>query len=259
MWRTLIIVAVAGIVIGVACIAGAVGLAGRDVAAHGGWKNIDWNRFDFDFHDDYDHGVWSGPQTTREIPWDGGNELIIAHGGDVHFTQGDAHKVVVTGPATGVNQLHMENGRLRLDDHPLSPRVRLHVEITAPDVDTFKIYGSSKLKIEGYDQNDLNIEINGNGDVDAAGKARSVSVTIRGSGDVDTGNIDSEESTVEIMGSGNTTIAPTQRADIDIKGSGDVTLLTNPPRVDTDIRGSGDIRRRPRLETPAPDVTSTKP
>jgi hypothetical protein len=259
MWRTLIIVAAAGIVIGVVCIAGAVGLAGRDVAAHGGWRNVDWNRFNFDMHGDFDNGLWRGPNITREIPWDGANELVIAHGGEVRFTQGPERKVLVTGPEAGVNRLHMEDGRLRLDGHPLSSGVRLRVEITAPDVDTFKIYGSSKLDIDKYDQGRLEIEINGSGDVSAAGKARDVEVTIRGSGDVDVGDVDSENASVEIMGSGGTTIAPTQSADIEIKGSGDVTLLTNPAQIETDIKGSGDIRHRTRYAPASTAPASTAP
>lgn len=255
MFRTLTIVAVTGFVIGAVCIGGAVALGGRDIATHG-WKASDWN---IDFGDGYDPKLWDGPEITREIPWDGSNELIIAHGGDVNFTQGPEHKMVVTGPEGAVNQLRMYDGKLRLGDHPLWSRGRLRVDVTAPDLDTFKIYGSSHLRIANYDQPELNVEINGNGDVDAVGKAKDISVEIRGSGDVDLGKIESENARVEIMGSGDTTIAPTKSVDIDIAGSGDVTLLTDPPQVETDIKGSGDIRHRPRHSDAAPATPSPSP
>ncbi len=40
-----------------------------------------------------------------------------------------------------------------------------------------------------------------------------------------------------------TGIAPTDWAKVEISGSGDVTLLTDPPKLETDVSGSGSIRR----------------
>lgn len=262
MIRTLFIIAGASFVLAVLCFGGAVALGGRDIADKG-WTMDRWAE-NWGWTSGFDRESWQGAQITREIPWDGSDEIIIAHAGEVRFTQGSPAKVVVTGPEKGVNQLIMTKGRLRMpgfrngeEGIPLSGRVRLQVDITAPSVDTFKLYGSAKLHIADYDQPTLNISILGSGDVAATGKARSIDIEIAGSGNVDVADVDADEADVSIAGSGDVTIAPKRVADIEIAGSGDVDLLSNPETVKTDIAGSGDIRRiGPRQTESAPPPTA---
>ena len=52
---------------------------------------------------------------------------------------------------------------------------------------------------------------------------------------------------VEIEGSGDATLAPTDAADITIEGSGDVTLLTQPAKLQSNLSGSGRIRQQDRV------------
>ena len=249
MIRTLFIISGAGLLLAIICIGGAFAIGGRDIATRG-WSNYGpfWNFvWDGNHWDGNWDRQWGGAQITREVPWSGDDEIVIGHRGEVHYKQGLAAKVEVTGPSDLVNRLQMTNGRLRLDGaQPLDGRARLDVTITAPRVERFSIVGAARLTIDDYDQDQMRVEIRGSGDITAHGKARRVDVEIMGSGDADVGGIDAEEVNVDIKGSGGATIAPTQRARIDVKGSGDVTMLTNPPDVDTDIKGSGDIRHRMR-------------
>jgi hypothetical protein len=252
MIRTLSIVAVSGLVLAAACFAGAFALGARDFGVHG-WGPI-WR---FDRSDHYSH-LWNGPETTRQIPWSGDHTLEFAQGGEIHFTQGAERKMVVTGPADLVKRLSMQGGRLFLAEGPFSPwGGGLKIEVTAPDVDTFKVLGSSNLAIAGYDQDKLEVEIDGDGDVTTTGKAREVDLTIRGAGDVDAGRLAADQAHVRILGSGDATIAPSSAADIDIAGSGDVTLKTNPPRLETNIMGSGDVIHE--APSAAPPATNAAP
>ena len=63
---------------------------------------------------------------------------------------------------------------------------------------------------------------------------------------------------MDIDGSGEATLAPTGAANINISGSGDVTLLTRPAKLESTVSGSGSIRQKdtsgpsPSSDTPAP-------
>jgi len=268
MIRTLFIIAGASFVLTVLCFGGAVALGGKDIAEKG-WNADDWAQ-SWNIGDGFNREDWDGPQITREVPWNGNDEIVIAHGGEVRFTQGSPAKVVVTGPEKGVSQLIMVDGRLRMpgsrngeEGIPLSNRVKLQVDITAPNVDTFRVWGSSKLRIESIDVPSLTLAVLGSGDIVAKGKAKSIDIEIAGSGSADVADVESDEAHLSIAGSGDVAMAPKLLADIEIAGSGDVDLLSNPAEVNTDIAGSGDVRhvgpRRQDDSAPTPPAPPKAP
>ena len=257
MIRTLIIIAVAGLVLATASLAGAFALGGRDMARHG-WE---WT-----FHDkdgdtvrfERDDGT-RGPDTTREIAWTGGQTLTVDLSADVDYVQGDTAGVTVTGPANLVEKVRLIDGRLTWQDtdgpnhetvvfgrNEHGRGVWVHSEevkivVTAPNVNTFNLEGSSNVYLRNYDQDTLAVDISGSGEVSATGRTRTLEVDISGSGDADLGSLVTTDANVAIAGSGDAVVAPTGRADISIAGSGDVDLTTRPATVNQDITGSGDV------------------
>jgi len=71
----------------------------------------------------------------------------------------------------------------------------------------------------------------------------AASIDSSGSGHVDLGDLKAKEVKVNVSGSGGGAIFATQLARIDISGSGDVELRTEPKTVSSEITGSGEIRR----------------
>ena len=113
--------------------------------------------------------------------------------------------------------------------------------VTAPNVNSFNMEGSSNLMIRDYDQDTLQIDISGSGEVAATGRTRALEVDISGSGDADLGSLVTTDANVAIAGSGDATVAPTGRADITIAGSGDVDLTTRPATLNQNMNGSGEV------------------
>jgi hypothetical protein len=87
----------------------------------------------------------------------------------------------------------------------------------------------------------LNIDISGSGQVEASGKASDIDLTIQGSGDARLSKLIAERTEVSIHGSGDADIAPTDRAKIDIMGSGDVRLFAEPKSIESNVAGSGRV------------------
>lgn len=257
MIRTLLIIAVAGLVLATACLGGAFALGGRDMARHG-WE---WTFEDEDgdtVRFERDDGT-RGPDTTRTIEWTGGQTLTVDLSADVDYVQGETAGVTVTGPAELVEKVELIDGRLtwRDADGPNHETVvfgrrdggrgiwvhseEVKIVVTAPNVNSFNLEGSSNLMLRDYDQDTLSIDISGSGEVSATGRTRSLEVDISGSGDADLGSLVTTDANVAVAGSGDATVAPTGRADISISGSGDVDLTTRPTTVNQDINGSGEV------------------
>ncbi len=149
---------------------------------------------------------------------------------------------------------------LRVTDHQLSygrrgrqlPRVR--IAITAPDVSEFTLNGSQHLTLVGFDQEQLEVKINGSGRITGAGRAERVDVHINGSGDVDLGQVKTTDAEIKIAGSGEAVVAATGEVEVHIAGSGDVTLAARPTHVETHIAGSGRVIER--MDPPPPAATT---
>jgi hypothetical protein len=248
MTRTLLLITAASFVLAVACLSGAAALGWHGVAHHN-WNRWDHGAWNIHVRDKDGEDVWvgdhaetdDGAQTTREIAWSGGDRLDLDIGADVTFNQAPGPaKLTITGPAEAVQHVVLSGSHLQFaDDTDYS--APLKVTLTAPDVRHFAINGSGALAINNYDQDELDLDVSGSGDVTAHGKARALKLDISGSGDVDAGGLATDSADADISGSGKASIAPTTDADLHISGDGEIDLLSHPAKVSSDVTGSGRI------------------
>ena len=106
---------------------------------------------------------------------------------------------------------------------------------------SFGIAGKGNLNLRNLDQpRVMKVAIAGTGSIKAQGRVEHADIDIaRLLGDVDLGQVAAKVAySGHIAGRGNTDIAPSEEADVDIAGSGDVYLHTRPGRVETHIIGS---------------------
>lgn len=244
MIRALAMVAVAGFVLAVAALSGAVALGGPDMVANGGWTLVnhdDWNDWG-----NHRSSRKLGPETTRTLAWSGGDKLTIDIPSDIEYVQAEGPtSITISGPERLVERVVVEDGRLTDKGSDFRWRHRrVKVRMTAPDITQFALRGSSELVIRDYRQDRISIDISGSGEVRATGDVRAIALAISGSGEAELGGLKTKDAEVDISGSGDATVAPTERARIEISGSGDVTLTTNPKSLETDISGSGDVERQ---------------
>jgi len=105
------------------------------------------------------------------------------------------------------------------------------------------IAGSGDADFSELDVRQAKVEIAGSGNVKAKGTIDDLAIEIAGSGNADFGQVTARNAKVEIGGHGTVDIAPSEEANVEISGSGDVNLHSNPKRLETDIHGSGRIHR----------------
>lgn len=149
------------------------------------------------------------------------------------------------------------------EGYNLDSKSGIKVYAAAPDFKNISVSGSGKINSNGKinSTSTLNANVSGSGDilmeVDAPkiftqisgsgsstikGTTKDFSAHINGSGDVHCFDLLSENTEIDIAGSGNAEVYASKSLDVDIAGGGDVRYKGN-PSVKQNISGSGDVRK----------------
>jgi hypothetical protein len=258
MIRTLITIAFASFILAVACLAGAAALGGRDIAENGWTIPSEWQYRITDRRDGPRmERVRPSERITREIPWTGGDLLVLDLPVDVTYVQGDESRVVIEGPKDYAERITLEGGRFGLsgDVHLDTSDVRIdlngvrvldagegiRITVTAPKVSNFTVNGPGDLDIRDYDQPSLAVQVQGSGDVTGAGRSGALKLDIVGSGSIDLAGVEARDAEVTTSGSGDAAIAARGVVKVSVAGSGGVRLKAKPASLTSEISGSGDV------------------
>jgi len=265
--RNTLIVAGASFVLAIGCFAGVAALAGPEILKNGWTLPLD--------HDETivirengkvvrtgRHFVQGRPaeaDVDRTFNWTGKDQLIIDLPVDVVFVQGAEAKIVASGPKSYVDRLRVDGGHITLADndgvdhdsitinafgvHVESDSDRMKITVIAPDVTRFDVRGSGDLEIRRFDHPTATVAVSGSGGVEASGRVDNLAVDNSGSAWVNLADLKAKDAVFDVSGSGGGALFATNKAKIDISGSGDVELRTEPKTVSTEISGSGEVRR----------------
>ena len=97
-----------------------------------------------------------------------------------------------------------------------SDRDRMKITVVAPGVTRFEVRGSGDLDIRRYEHPSLGLDISGSGDVEAEGKAETITVGASGSGYADLAALKAKDVTIDVSGSGGGAVFATGKAKIDM-------------------------------------------
>jgi len=253
MIRVLVSIAIAGFFVSIVTLSVAVAIGGPSVIADSAWRwGHHWN-FDGDWNYDGRRSRADGPQATKEVAWTGGDSLDIDIPADVTYTQAAGPgKLTISGPQDALDALTVDGGHISFDHH----RHRwgdLTIVMTAPAVTHFAMNGSGRLAIQGYKQDKLALDLSGSADVTANGEAKSVALSASGSSDTDLSGLKVADAVVDLTGSGEAKLAATGDVNVNISGSGEVTLLGRPAKLQSSVSGSGSIRQDDAAPAPTPE------
>jgi hypothetical protein len=228
------LIAAGGIILSVVCLASAVAIGGRSL------------------HDSIlDIGNWgdgpacdvtsSGQTQTRSLGWDGGDRAAIAIPADASYRPGSGDKLVVTGDSALLPHVRVRHSTVEFDCHMHGDHPRLTVTLPGRSFRGFSVAGSGNLALDGIDQDKLNINMAGSGNITANGKVHDLHMNLAGSSQAKAGALSADKVDLNIAGSGDVEVAPKDKLDVRVAGSGKVTLLSEPHDIDSHIFGSGQI------------------
>jgi len=250
MSKKLALVAVGGIAVAAICFGAAVGVGGRSVLNNIGMIGDNW-----DFGDNWDNPrcnvALAGHDGTREIDWNGSDEVQIEIPATVHYKRGEGDKLVVQGDAALLPLVEIGNkGRIRFNCR-VRHRGDLTVTLPGRDFRAYSVKGSGDVTLEGIDQDQLELNVAGHSNVTASGKAEKLEFNLAGAGDAHLGGLEVSRAEINVAGHGDTEINARDRLEVNIAGHGNVKLVTEPHHIETSIFGAGEIIH------PNGDVNST--
>lgn len=195
-----------------------------------------------------------------ELPEFTGVKLAMA--GNVFITQGEEQEVKITGSQNILDKLDLDirSNTLVLDiNRCILGDDDLLFEITIPVVEELLISGSGNmettntldesdlyLSISGagnmdilFDEEKVEARISGSGNMHIAGATNRAEYKISGSGTLRSYDLSSENSEVNISGSGNINVTVSEKLTGKISGSGNVSYKGDPEEIDVKVTGSG--------------------
>ncbi|MGD1046185.1 MAG: head GIN domain-containing protein [Bacteroidota bacterium] len=125
----------------------------------------------------------------------------------------------------------------------LSPTQRIRIAVSIPNITAFYSNGSTDGDINNINNSALDIDIHGSGKLRLNGKSGTVKINTSGSSKIDATSLISENSDIQINGSGNIQVYATNSLDVQINGSGIVKYRGDPKSLNQQINGSGRIVR----------------
>lgn len=126
----------------------------------------------------------------------------------------------------------------------ICPKKLLEVKISADNIEKVTVSGAVDLSIDGVDNNKLDLEIEGAGDIKASGKTKNFRVDVSGSGDLKAKDLKAENVEVSVNGAGNAVVNASKKLKAEINGAGDIAYYGNPKEVIQEISGAGDIIKK---------------
>lgn len=189
----------------------------------------------------------SGKIITVERPTQPFNKIESNGAFDIEVLAGDELRIEITFYENIIEYIEtkIESGTLYLGtDISYNSSHNCKVTIITPELVELSLRGSGNTYIEHPGGKSFECNLYGSGDITIVGKVDELDIILKGSGDIDTRNLETADAVVEIFGSGSVDVFASQSIDATIFGSGDIRYYGNPLESTTKVQGSGEIRRR---------------
>jgi Putative auto-transporter adhesin, head GIN domain len=115
------------------------------------------------------------------------------------------------------------------------------LRITLPEVNSVSSHGAGDVKITDSNSSDLKVQSTGAANINATGKAKSVTISSTGAGNIDTSKLTAEKAKVDATGAANVDVYASDQLDVSVAGVGSVTYSGNPKVVNKSVSGIGSV------------------
>lgn len=195
----------------------------------------------------------SGPASTgsgvaatqaRSLPAFTGVEL--AAGNNVVVQVGPARQSVVVHADDNLLRritTQVRSGTLAIGTTPgnLSARTPMYVAVTVPSLERIVLRGAGNISVSGINSERLTVALPGAGNIDAAGSAAKLDVSISGSGNALLHGLIARDARATLTGDGSIRVTATRSLTASITGTGTIDYRGDPRQVTRRISGSGTI------------------
>jgi hypothetical protein len=155
---------------------------------------------------------------------------------------GGGHAVAVKGDAEGIDALKsdVKDGLLTVSQESgLNLGEDTRVAVSAESLNEFHLSGASKASLQRLDAETLSLDLDGAGQVEAAGRCGKLIVHMKGTGKLNARDLQCDDVTLVMEGVGAAKIFAAKSLNVKISGLGQVTYAGNPAKIDRNISALG--------------------
>jgi hypothetical protein len=127
------------------------------------------------------------------------------------------------------------------EHYSVSPSGKTVVSITVPALTAVAVSGEATVALANVDNQETSCSVSGSASVSATGKTKNLVLDASGTVDFLFKDLDAQNVTIAISGSGNAVVSATQSLSVSLTGTGSVSYYGNPPQVIQNITGTGTL------------------
>ena len=192
----------------------------------------------------FDFAPASAEETTQTRAIAPFTRIEAAGAMDITIRAGEDQRVAVTTAQDRLADVTttVEDGTLLIEMEKGSwRRTGLSVDIAMDRLDGLVISGAADIEATGVDSDELELVVNGAGDVTISGACGTARVTVNGAGDLQARRLECRSATVIVRGAGDAVVYASRSVDVNIAGVGSVDVYGKPDQVERTIAGLGDL------------------
>lgn len=118
----------------------------------------------------------------------------------------------------------------------------IRVKISAPDIESLKVSGASKLSLANLKNDSLKIDASGASKIKIDGETRDLEVELSGASRLDAENLKAENANIDASGASNANVFVSGDLKADLSGASSLVYSGNPRNLEESTSGASSVR-----------------
>lgn len=174
-----------------------------------------------------------------------GDKLVIEQEGVTISSGGGSVRVSGSGNIVAGGTIYVGGSmNVRIDGAAVGVSVggETVVGIALPEAPVIRVKGSGDIELYDLHQAELDVRVQGSGDISVCGRVERFLAEVQGSGDIDAADLIAQAAELSVAGSGDIVAHVTTAVTARVAGSGDIVIRGAPPSRNHSVAGSGEIK-----------------
>ena len=196
----------------------------------------------------YTESAWEADTVTQTRDVDAFTKIRIKGSVKLEVTGGEGQNVSIDADDDFVNRIitKVEDGTLIIDMDTKGKKRRWNgskvaVKISMQKLEALRLDGAMDGTFTNLNGSDLDVTINGAGNLSIEGSCGTLRVRLSGAGNVEAEDFKCKNVDVRLSGAGNIEAYATEKADVRLSGIGNIDITGNPAEVSKRKGGFGSI------------------
>ncbi len=152
---------------------------------------------------------------------------------DILWCPSEKHHCYLYAPAPIIDLIYVENERIfSSNSFRWFLRSPIFILLESPAIEHWHLIGSGNLYLYDISQPSIKIQLSGSGDIFISGAVDELEIKSKGTGEVNTCNLFQKKTVIDLYGSSEVMITPTQSARLSLTGKGgEIKLFRKPEEL----------------------------